>query len=275
MEGLPILDPCDPAESGMFSKMGRFSSEKYPILLQKDEIINDERKTLRPKDLPYEEAEEPVKPAILLKEPKGYEIIVDQQKLLTRYDPPPKIIKGIPFSKTVNRENHFIYKCNKGLETPGPTRYRPKPVRGHIKLINNYEAEIQSRQQTLKSLHDRNVYPKENNLDDDERYGQVSDHAKELMEDKAKRNIRGVRFSLQDGHVPMLVNMGVESHKSKIQLARELDEETVKANLEPSTSEQDLTQAMRKLCFSQVLVSKKETILFLTLITKYFVKATL
>jgi len=48
-----VLDPNDPTNLGMFSKAGRFTSEKYIIFQKKDEIINNQRKFLKVTSLPH------------------------------------------------------------------------------------------------------------------------------------------------------------------------------------------------------------------------------
>lgn len=46
-----ISDKVDVSNNGMFSKAGRYTSEKYMIFSKKDEIIHDKRKTISIKDL--------------------------------------------------------------------------------------------------------------------------------------------------------------------------------------------------------------------------------
>jgi len=47
-----VLDPTDPSGQGMFSKPGRFTSEKHIIFQKKEEILNNQRKFLRVTTLP-------------------------------------------------------------------------------------------------------------------------------------------------------------------------------------------------------------------------------
>lgn len=47
-----VFDYTDPSNLGMFSKAGRFTSEKYIIFQKKDEIINNQRKFLKVTTLP-------------------------------------------------------------------------------------------------------------------------------------------------------------------------------------------------------------------------------
>lgn len=48
-----VLDANDPSNLGMFSKAGRFTSEKYIIFQKKDEILNNQRKFLKVTSLPH------------------------------------------------------------------------------------------------------------------------------------------------------------------------------------------------------------------------------
>jgi len=47
-----VADPSDPSGSGMFSKPGRFTFEKYMIFHRKDEILNNQKKYYRVSALP-------------------------------------------------------------------------------------------------------------------------------------------------------------------------------------------------------------------------------
>ena len=47
-----VNDSNDPSGRGMFSKSGRFTSEKYIIFQKKDEIFGGERKLLQISSLP-------------------------------------------------------------------------------------------------------------------------------------------------------------------------------------------------------------------------------
>lgn len=47
-----VTDNHDPSGLGMFSKVGRFTSEKYIIFQKKDEILYNKRKFLKVSSLP-------------------------------------------------------------------------------------------------------------------------------------------------------------------------------------------------------------------------------
>lgn len=47
-----VTDNHDPSGLGMFSKVGRFTSEKYIIFQKKDEILFNKRKFLKVSTLP-------------------------------------------------------------------------------------------------------------------------------------------------------------------------------------------------------------------------------
>lgn len=47
-----VTDAHDPSGLGMFSKVGRFTSEKYIIFQKKDEILYNKRKFLKVSNLP-------------------------------------------------------------------------------------------------------------------------------------------------------------------------------------------------------------------------------
>jgi len=48
-----VPDVSDPSGLGMFSKGGRFTSEKYIIFQKKDEILTNSRKFLKVTSLPH------------------------------------------------------------------------------------------------------------------------------------------------------------------------------------------------------------------------------
>ncbi len=115
-----IYDKSDPAKLGMFSKYGRFSSEKYPIILKKEEILNGERKTLKIRDVDSSTESEEEK-----REPLQQQTV--QQKLVplksTRTE---REVKKTHSRRTAAKSE----KKPAQVMPPPPTRYRPK----HIKL---------------------------------------------------------------------------------------------------------------------------------------------
>ena len=48
-----VFDDTDPSNLGMFSKAGRFTTEKYIIFQKKDEIVNNQRQFLKVTSLPH------------------------------------------------------------------------------------------------------------------------------------------------------------------------------------------------------------------------------
>ncbi len=47
-----VMNLADPSGLGMFSKAGRFATEKHIIFQKKDEILNDQRKYLKVSSFP-------------------------------------------------------------------------------------------------------------------------------------------------------------------------------------------------------------------------------
>ena len=47
-----VIDIKDPSGNGMFSKVGRFSSEMHPVFARKDDILFGKRKFLKVSDYP-------------------------------------------------------------------------------------------------------------------------------------------------------------------------------------------------------------------------------
>ena len=122
-----IKDTSSVSNHGMFSKYGRFTSEKYPIILKKDDILSGERKTFKVKrfgDL-YEDKEEReyINPTLVQKNLK--ELIKKKQEAEEKLKNNRKSA-GYDFSKCLNREDHFLYKTMEGKEVPCPTKYKPK-----------------------------------------------------------------------------------------------------------------------------------------------------
>ena len=115
-----IRDKTDPSKQGMFSVMGRFTSEKYPILRRSEEILTDYRPTLRPKMIGDEDYNEQPQ--------KGLGSIRSEAKLKNQLaNSKDKKVewKGVDFDKEIERYEHFVYKF-RDVEGPPPNRYRPK-----------------------------------------------------------------------------------------------------------------------------------------------------
>jgi len=113
-----VLDSNDPTNLGMFSKAGRFTSEKYIIFQKKDEILNNQRKFLKVTSLPHLKMEfdgkDPNKP------------LHDEEEEKPKATPSSKTRPKVePFSVQVSRED--FYETKKVKHPPPPCGfYNPK-----------------------------------------------------------------------------------------------------------------------------------------------------
>jgi hypothetical protein len=114
-----ILDQSDPAKLGMFSKYGRFTSEKYPIILKKEEILKGERKTFKVRDVDASTDSEEEKREGIAPQPSQKPVAVMSARQ-EREAKKPHVRKAAAKGE----------KKSAQLIPPPPTRYRPK----HIKL---------------------------------------------------------------------------------------------------------------------------------------------
>jgi hypothetical protein len=48
-----VSDTSDPSGTGMFSHLGRFTSQKYTVFKKKDEILQRRHKVYRPSPIPF------------------------------------------------------------------------------------------------------------------------------------------------------------------------------------------------------------------------------
>jgi len=113
-----VLDSNDPSNLGMFSKAGRFTSEKYIIFQKKDEILNNQRKFLKVTSLPH------LKMEFEGKDPA--KSIHEEEEEKPRATPSSKSRPKVePFSVQVSRED--FYEVKKVKHPPPPCGfYNPK-----------------------------------------------------------------------------------------------------------------------------------------------------
>lgn len=113
-----VLDANDPSNLGMFSKAGRFTSEKYIIFQKKDEILNNQRKFLKVTSLPHLKMEfdgkDPNRP------------MHDEEEEKPKATPSSKNRPKVePFSVQVSRED--FYETKKVKHPPPPCGfYNPR-----------------------------------------------------------------------------------------------------------------------------------------------------
>lgn len=113
-----VFDHTDPSSLGMFSKAGRFTSEKHIIFQSKDEILNGQRKFLKVTALPHIKMDFAGK---------------DQNHSLHEEDNKPKAVSpkkaktphAAPFSLQMSRED--FYQSKRVKHPPPPCAfYHPK-----------------------------------------------------------------------------------------------------------------------------------------------------
>ena len=150
MQGF-IGDSSDPAGQGMFSQTGRFTTEKYPIMRQRDHIIQGTKETHNKPDQHRQ------KEALQAKktQTRTVEFAAVKARDLKLTDP-NQVRQGPDFNKTISRYQHHSYQTSKD-QGPCPNQYRPKLVRANPKSVTNYQAEINSRQKTLEMMETRGV----------------------------------------------------------------------------------------------------------------------
>lgn len=115
-----IKDKTDPRKVGMFSSLGRFTTEIYPIILKSDEIINDKRRLFKVKEFDFSEdsSEEEIKKVISNKILSKVDVVKKEESPEIKAE-----LKKASLSAQQFRPMNYI-KIN--MDTPPPTRYRPK-----------------------------------------------------------------------------------------------------------------------------------------------------
>jgi len=113
-----VLDQHDPAALGMFSKSGRFTSEKYIIFQKKDEILNNQRKFLKVTALPHLKVDYDAK--------ENNRFVAEEQDTKPKTTTASKTVpKFEPFSQQMSREEFYEVKKVKNPPPPGGF-YNPK-----------------------------------------------------------------------------------------------------------------------------------------------------
>jgi hypothetical protein len=128
-----VLDNADPSGQGMFSKAGRFTSEKHMIFLKKEEILTNQRKFLRVSNLPHIKLEEDDKPP----EPK------DEEQPRASTSPHKKFRPIVSlFEKTQSRDELHVSRDPKP-QAPPIGFYNPKfkQVEKQALVLFNYKNE--------------------------------------------------------------------------------------------------------------------------------------
>lgn len=133
----------DPTGNGMFSKAGRFTSEKYSVFRKKDEILENKPKYLKVSHFPTFEM------AWNDDSDKSQDEI--NQKLAVNYEDEdleePTVPLKTTFDKYTGRYEHYLAKQNERLKHLAPPlgQYYPKTVDKHKKVLPNYSTEIKLR----------------------------------------------------------------------------------------------------------------------------------
>lgn len=139
-----INDNLDPSGYGMFSKAGRFTTEKYSVFRKKDEILLGRPKYLQVSYFPTfemawndedEESQEGINKKWIANIEKD-----EDHHIIKR----PEIST---FEKQTSRTEHFIAKQREKLKMLGPPLglYHPKKVEKHKKCLPVYSTEVKLR----------------------------------------------------------------------------------------------------------------------------------
>ena len=123
----------DPSGCGMTSKVGKFTSEKYAVFQQKDEILRGKPKYLQVSQFPQFES-------IINgdNDEKSQENYLNQMSSRKNTDSQKELnTKKLetPFDKTISRSQHFLnQQIEKGKIAPPLGMYRPKHHFPHVKV---------------------------------------------------------------------------------------------------------------------------------------------
>jgi hypothetical protein len=134
----------DPNALGMFSKAGKFTSQKYSVFQKKDEILQDKPKYLRVSHFPqfemnFHEDDEKGDDDTKFQVSKKY----DDSDLNDGRPPKPHM----EWKKMTSRAEHFMEKTRMKRTTGGPRvgLYHPKKVEAHKKNLPDYTTELKLR----------------------------------------------------------------------------------------------------------------------------------
>ena len=118
-----IIDKSDPREVGMFSNIGRYTTEMHPIIMQRDDILNDRRKFFKIKyyDQESESSDDMERVKKILNTTSIIKTLEKKQDDADKALAQKKLLSTNPF-----RPMDYI-QIN--METPPPTRYHPKPFK--------------------------------------------------------------------------------------------------------------------------------------------------
>ena len=134
----------DPNSLGMFSKAGKFTSQKYSVFQKKDEILQDKPKYLRVSHFPqfemnFHEDDEKGDDDGKYNAKKEYEDsdLEDNKASKTHME----------WKKWTGRKEHFMAKQREKRLTGGPRvgLYHPKKVEAHKKNLPDYTTELKLR----------------------------------------------------------------------------------------------------------------------------------
>lgn len=138
-----IEESANPTALGMFSKPGRFTSQKYMIFSKKDDILQDRRQYLKVShfpafDMQFQKDEEKSDDGLAQKygNPKNAEI----EQVIA---PKPKST----FDKYTGRYEHYLHKRAERLkkESPMVGLYHPKKIVANVKNLPDYTKELKQR----------------------------------------------------------------------------------------------------------------------------------
>lgn len=135
-----INEKSDPSGLGMFSKSGRFTSQKYAIFRKKDEILQDKRKYLKVSHFPAFDMQ------FQKDDDKSDDGMAQKFAALNNkeVDTEAPSNSKTTFDKYTGRYDHFLYKHKERLkrESPMVGLYHPKKVVANVKNLPDYTKEL-------------------------------------------------------------------------------------------------------------------------------------
>lgn len=205
----------DPSGKGMFSKAGKYTSQKYSIFCKKDEILLDKRKLLKVSYIPkfnmkIKDGDEELNNAEIEEKLRLIEEAHNKKEQ-------PKPVKGnmnISFKKTCARDQHFLNVAKEKLKTQAPPLgiYVPKVVSKHIKVLPDIGVEVRlnPKIERLEKWIDLKKLDDEKDIDIQfAEEGKAKPSVPILSQYKQKerydlRNTNGTRFKNKYGYWPII-----------------------------------------------------------------------
>ena len=136
----------DPGSCGMFSKPGKFTSQKYSVFHKKDEILQDKPKYLRVSHFPqfdmnFNEADEKGGDDDLGAHSNAKKF--EEHHFNFQKDQKPHM----DWQKYTSRDDHFLTKQKEKIRMGGPRvgLYHPKKMTANKKILPDYTKELKLR----------------------------------------------------------------------------------------------------------------------------------